>query len=157
MAAIGPWTFGLDHHNCARWLLVHTTEMSALHRNHPKLFDEFAKGNFAVQKTDPKFSKTGLDHNHELMNNKVKGVSGAIDLTENDQALRRSPISVPGIAQLVEEFESVFDSEVVEVAEHHDSSTPTQTYFLKDVKLMLSAVNGNHPSAFLMIAVICML
>ena len=35
----------------------------------------------------------------------------------------------------------MFDSEVVEVAEHHDSSTSTQTHFLKDVKLMFLAVN----------------
>ena len=31
----------------------------------------------------------------------------------------------------------MFDSEVVEVAEHHGSSTSVQIHFLKDVKLML--------------------
>ena len=35
----------------------------------------------------------------------------------------------------------MFNSEVIEVAEHHGSSTSTQTHFLKDVKLILSAVN----------------
>ena len=35
----------------------------------------------------------------------------------------------------------MFNSEVVAVAEHHDSSISTQTHFLKVVKLILSAVN----------------
>ena len=99
------------------------------------------KGKFTVQKTNRKFSKIGLDHNHEQMNSKIKGVGGAIDLTENDQVLRRWLISGPEIVQLVEEFQSVFDSKVVEVAEHHDSFTSTLTHFLKDMKLMLLAVN----------------
>lgn len=95
------------------------------------------KGKFTVQKTNRKFSKIGLDHNHEQMNRWTT----TIDLTENDQVLRRWLISGPEIVQLVEEFQSVFDSKVVEVAEHHDSFTSTQTHFLKDMKLMLLAVN----------------
>ena len=132
--------FSLDHHNYARWSPVHIREMSTLHHNHPKLYEEFFKGTFAVQKTNQKFSEIGLNHNHEQMNSKIKGIGRAIGLTENDQALWRWLISGPEIAQLFEEFESVLDSEVVEVAEHHDSSISTQTHFLKEVKLMLSAV-----------------
>ena len=46
-----------------------------------KWFEEFGKEKFAVQKTDQKFSKIGLDHNHEQMNSKIKGAVGAIGLT----------------------------------------------------------------------------
>ena len=73
--------FSLDHHSYARWLPVHIREMSTLHRNHSKLYEEFGNEKFAVQKTDQKFSKIGLDHNHEQMNSKIKGAVGAIGLT----------------------------------------------------------------------------
>ena len=69
--------------------------MSAVNRNHPTLYKELAKGKFAVQKTNRKFSRIGLDHNHEQMNSKIKGVVGAISFNENDQALQRWLISGP--------------------------------------------------------------
>ena len=84
---------------------------------------EFVKGNFAVQKTNGKFSKIGLDHNHEQQNSKIKGVGGTIGLTENDSGLRRWLISGREIARLFEGFEL---SHVVQlqdgIQEHHDSN-----------------------------------
>ena len=41
-----------------------------------------------VQKTDKKFSKIALDQNHKQLNTGIKGVVGAIALTENDAALQ---------------------------------------------------------------------
>ena len=42
-----------------------------------------------MQKSDRKFSMIAMDHNHEQENAIVKGVGGAIRLTENDATLRR--------------------------------------------------------------------
>ena len=55
---------------------------------HPTLYEKFSDGKFTVQKTNKKFSKIALDQNHKLLNTGIKGVVGAIALTENDAALQ---------------------------------------------------------------------
>ena len=55
---------------------------------HPTLYEKFSDGKFTVQKTNKKFSKIALDQNHEQLNTGIKGVGGAIALTENDAALQ---------------------------------------------------------------------
>ena len=56
-----------------------------------------------MQKTNWKFSKVGLDHNHEQLNG--KGVGGATGLTENNSSLQRWLVVGPGTAHLIGEFE----------------------------------------------------
>lgn len=63
--------------------------MMSLKTKHPGIYEEFSKGKFVVQKTQKRFSMTGLDHNHEQENAAVKGDGGAVGLTENEAALRR--------------------------------------------------------------------
>ena len=53
---------------------------------HPTLYEKFSDRKFTVQKTNKKFSKIALDQNHEQLNIDIKGVGGAIALTENDAA-----------------------------------------------------------------------
>ena len=77
------WMFSLDHHDYARWLPVHISEIDHLHKNHASVHNEFSRGKFTVQKMNCKFSRIGLDHNFEQLNTKVKGVSGVIGLTED--------------------------------------------------------------------------
>ena len=55
---------------------------------HPTLYEKFSDRKFTVQKTNKKFSKTALDQNHKQLNTGIKGVVGAIALTENDAALQ---------------------------------------------------------------------
>ena len=86
---IVPWMFSLDHHNYARWLPVHIREMDHLHKNYLSIHNEFARNKFTVQEMNCKFSRIGLDHNHEQLNAKVKGVSGVIGLTEDKSALHQ--------------------------------------------------------------------
>ena len=47
----------------------------------------FMKGKFTVQNTYWKFSKIGLDHDHEQLNGNVRGVGVAIGLKEKDSSL----------------------------------------------------------------------
>ena len=82
------WMFSLDHHNYARWLLVHISEMDHLHKNHRSVHNEFSRGKCTVQKMNHAFSRINLDHNHEQLHAKVKCVSGVIGLTEDESALR---------------------------------------------------------------------
>ena len=49
-----------------------------------------------------------LDHNHEQLNEMIKGEGGAVGLTEDPTALRHWMISGPEIACVVTEFEETF-------------------------------------------------
>ena len=55
---------------------------------HPTFYEKFSDRKFTVQKTNKKFSKIALDQNHEQLNTGIKGVGGAIALTENNAALQ---------------------------------------------------------------------
>jgi len=50
LTKIVPWFFSLEHTNYARWIPVHLRD-STLKDIHPKVFEEFLKGNFLVKKT----------------------------------------------------------------------------------------------------------
>ena len=98
-------TTGLDHHHYARWIPIHISTMNSLSQMHPEVYNEFQK--FTVQKTNLKFSRIGLDHNHEQLNAKVEGVGGAIGLTENETALQRWLVCGPEVARLLGEFDGL--------------------------------------------------
>ena len=105
--------------------------MDHLHKNHPSVHNEFSRGKFTVQKTNRKFSRIGLDHNHEQLNAKVKGVSGVIGLTEDESGLCWWLIAGPEIARLLEEYDAN-EAEILTVREHHDSSRAIQRKFQQD-------------------------
>ena len=90
---IVPWIFGIDHTNYCRWLPVHISDMVNLPNNHPEIYRQFKKGNFAVQKTKNAFSALAIDRCHERANELIKGDGGAVGLTENPQPLERSMAS----------------------------------------------------------------
>ena len=100
------------------------------------MYQKFIKGRFTVQKTNRKFSRIVLGQIHEQVNSKIKGIGGAIGLTENDGALHRWIDAGPEIDRLVEKFETVFNTEVT-----GDASPSIQVAFLHDINLMLSAIN----------------
>ena len=88
-----------------------------------------------------KFSKIGMDHNHEQQNAKIKGVGGVIDISEYENALQHWLLSGPEVARLLEEFEAVGDVDASKVLEHYESDPSYQMRFLKDVKLVSSAID----------------
>ena len=72
---IAPWMFSFDHYNYGRWLPVHINSMVTLQEIHPDVFEQFtANGFFTAQKSNRKFSRIRLDHNHEQINAKIKGI-----------------------------------------------------------------------------------
>ena len=71
---IVPWMFSHDHHNYARWLPVHIHSMVTLQDIHPDVYEQLTQGSFTAQKSNRKFSHIGLNHNHEQINAKIKGV-----------------------------------------------------------------------------------
>ena len=133
--------FSLDHYNYARWLPVHIYSMVTLEDIHPDVYEQFTNGFFTTQKSNRKFSHIGLDHNHEQINAKIKGVGGAIGLTENDASLAKRLIAGPEVSRMVEEFEETDRlPESSKVREHYDSNASAQRHFTSDVKAMYDAL-----------------
>ena len=133
LVLIVPWVFCLDHYHYARWLPIHINTMLNLNLTHPDIAAEFQSGKFTIQKSNRKFSRIALNHNHEQLNAKVKGVGGAIGLTQNESALQRWVICGPETSRLIDEFESLYAIDSENVQEHHDSSKCSQARFLKDL------------------------
>ena len=65
----------------------------------------FMEREFTVQKTNQKFSKIGLGHNHEQLNGNIKGLGGATGLMKNDSNLQRWLVAGPETARFNDEFE----------------------------------------------------
>lgn len=97
------------------------------------LYAQSAKGFFTAQKSNRTFSHIGVDHNHEQINAKLKGVGGAIGLTENDASLAKWLMADPEVSRMVEEFEkSDWPPESDSILEHHDSNKSAQKHFCDD-------------------------
>ena len=65
--------FSLDHHNNARCLPLHLTQMIDLKQMHQLLYKKFSNRKFAIQKANRKFSKNAVDQNHEQSTSAIKG------------------------------------------------------------------------------------
>ena len=138
-----PWFFALSHTNYARWLPVHLRDMSALQQTAPGVFLQFEKGLFTVHKTPRLFSAIAINQAHEQNNGMVKGDGGAVGLTENPSALRRWMISGPEMARTVSEFKASMTTEVkVQGADHHEVQRSFQVSFFKDVKSLVTTIEG---------------
>lgn len=140
LRSITPWMFALNHHNYARWLPIHIRTMINLPVD---IKSHFLAGRFSVQKTNRKFSRIGLDHNHEQLNSTIKGVGGAIGLTGSDASLKRWVVTGPEISRLLEEFETTNEEldAPSSTKEHHDANKTSQKNFREDINKLVKAFN----------------
>ena len=138
LASLVPWMFALDHTNYSRWLPVHIRDMVTLKTQNPSIYEEFAKGHFAVQKTAHVFSLLSPDHAHEQLNDVAKGVGGIIGLTDNPSALLRWIISGPEVARLLEEYEATGKTPKDQRTDHHDQLPGVQKEFAVHVNSTIS-------------------
>lgn len=141
IAHILPWFFALNHHHYARWLSVHLRDMKMLETLHPDVAKEFYSGKFTVNKTKRPCSAISLDQAHEQLNALVKGVGGAVGLTENPQALLRWMVAGPEISRAVTEFEQATNhAPESSVFRHHEQTKPKQLAFVNHVSSMIAAL-----------------
>lgn len=87
-----PLFFALDHNNYARWVPIHIRDMKSLPESVQVEFQE--KHHWVMCKTNNSFSAIPLDQAHEQENKIIKGVGGAVGLTENPVAFRYQSLSV---------------------------------------------------------------
>ena len=135
-----PWFFSFNHQNYARWAAVHARDMIALAHQHPNLHQHFVQGKFTFRKTKHPFSAIALDHAHEQLNAQVKGVGGAVGLTEKPEALLRWMIGGPEVAHVVTEFEQ--DAGLLpsdDRKSHHEQTSSQQIIFYKHVQSLVAA------------------
>ena len=100
--------------------------MITLNDTHPKVFDEFVKGNFTAKKTPNRFSSIAIDHPHEQSNASVKGDGGAVGLTENAAALKRWLVSGLEMARVISMFEATTQTKKKVDFRHYKESKSVQ-------------------------------
>ena len=76
--------FAFDHQNYTKWMPVYIQDLENLPQTTKQ---EFQSGRFVINRSSHLFSSIPIDHAHEQMNKKMKGVGGVIGMTENDQLL----------------------------------------------------------------------
>lgn len=137
--------FAVNHQHYARLASVHLRDMITTDSLHPAIAKEFT-----VNKRRSKpFSAIGLDHAHEQLNARVKGVGGAVGLTENADALRRWMVAGPEVARVVTEFEQASGChEDYNVFRHHEQMPAQQIAFIKQVCSLVTTIENVIYSLF---------
>ena len=104
---------------------------------------EFEIGRLVINRSCHRFSSLPIDHAYEQMNKKIKGVGGAIGLTENPQMLVRWMVAGPELCRVVEEFEGVQNE--LDKLPHHEEGRASQRRFLCHVRDLIDVIlmNGN--------------
>ena len=96
---IDDWTLALDRPNYSRALPIHVRDMMQLPTKHPKVYEEFMKGNFVVQRSPHKFSLMGKDQSHEHSNKLLQQSGGGIaDLYDKADSMALYMLSAPETA-----------------------------------------------------------
>ena len=135
MKALVIWFFALNFTHYQRWLPVHIKDMLELKDAHPAVYEAFQNGCFVGQKSGKRFSFIPLNQIHEQKNVKVKCAGGALDILEKDNALRRWMLAGPEQANLLEDFESLFENNFTNMRDfHHDEGQASQMRFKKHVE-----------------------
>ena len=136
-----PWFFSLDHHNYARWIPIHISDMENLPTPICKEFEEH--GHWVINKTANRFSNIPIDQAHEQNNEVVKGSGGVVGLTENPSAFRKWMVSGPEQARLLMEFEEDYlrKQSHLECGYHHEEVLSTQKTFKEEVMSLVQVFN----------------
>ena len=147
LTELATWFHAMNHTNYVRWIPVHLQDMASLATTQPDIAREFQAGNFTIQKTCRKFSAIPIDQAHEQNNAAIKGDGGAVGLTDNPSALRRWMLAGPEVARLIEEFQDEhFSWDKPPDVRNHDQSASVQRAFVKDVKSMVTVMEGESIS-----------
>jgi len=139
LSELVPWFFALNHQHCVRWASVHLRDMITTDSLHPAIAKEFT-----VNKRRSKpFSAIGLDHAHKQLDAPMKGVGGAVGLTENADALHRWMVAGPEVARVVTEFEQASGChEDYNVLRHHEQTPAQQIAFIKQISSLVSTIEN---------------
>ena len=130
------WYFALDKYNYSRWATIYWFDLISLKFTCPDVYSELMKGHFSFLKSNKPFSRMGLDQLHEQNNKVIKGICGATNLLNRDDesALNRWALSAPELAQMISEFEDMFQAHPDSTRKHHESSPSFQRDFYNDVQ-----------------------
>ena len=101
-------------------------------------------GNFVVHKSGQEYSAMSIDQAHEQTNAVIKGVGGAIGLTEDPSALRRWMVAGPEVSHWVSQYEAASKAkDVTEGTDHHEQREKTQRLFHEKVGRLTIQDMGN--------------
>ena len=85
-----PHFFSMDRPNYSRWLPVYIADMQQLNKTHPRVYEEFMKGNQSISRSGQPFIQVSTDMALEQsinLDSKMKG--GIIGISKRPEALER--------------------------------------------------------------------
>ncbi len=107
---LAHWFFSLGHKNYARWVPVHIRDMALLKTMHPEASLDSSQGHFTVKKTTRSYSAIALNQAHKQNKAAIKGLGGAVGLTQSSDGLRRWMEAGPEIVRMTTEFERCLET-----------------------------------------------
>ena len=141
ISKLTPWFFSLNHTNYARWMPIHIRDMCSLQLSHPRVDEEFRKGQFVLQKSKRRFSSMAIDQGHEQNNATMKDDGGIVGITQDATALLRWSLTGPEIVRATNQFESSIGSKSNETSsKHHQETQAHQRKFSKGVRALTEVI-----------------
>ena len=124
-AAMIPHFFSMDRPNYSRWLPVYIADMQQLDKTHPRVYEEFMRGNHTISRSGQPFTQVSTDMALEQsinLDSKTKG--GIIGITKKPEALERWFLTShqrAAITTAVKEMLDMGDNEVI-----HKEASPSR-------------------------------
>ncbi|KAL9957037.1 hypothetical protein ACROYT_G038621, partial [Oculina patagonica] len=134
--------FAHDRINYARMIPLYLAEMSMLPESDPEIYEEFRKGNWAVNKNpDVPFCALGADHALEQINRSMKVSGGLVGITLNPNARTKFFLIAPELARLAEDAkEMAGTTPAKEGTRHHTLSASVISREEKNIEQLVTTM-----------------
>ena len=110
--------FAMDRLKYKRLWPRYISDMQALEKEDPKIWNAFIEGDFAVTKTDIPFVSIGPDHACEQENREIKQDRGLSGITQNSNARDRFFLAGPQLSRISKEYKAQFQEEIKRTVHH---------------------------------------
>ncbi|KAL9978623.1 hypothetical protein ACROYT_G016160 [Oculina patagonica] len=142
--------FAHDRKNYARMIPLCLAETSMLPESDPEIYEEFRKGNWAVNKNpDVPFCALGADHALEQINRSMKVSGGLVGITLNPNARTKFFLIAPELAHLAEDAkEMAGTTPAKEGTRHHTLSASVISREEKNVEQLITTMEDFAKSLY---------
>lgn len=134
--------FAKDRLNYARMIPLYLSEMLSLQEIDPTLCEEFASGNWVVNKSKIAFCALGADHALEQVNRWMKVAGGIVGITQNQTARTRFFLVAPELARLKVESKQSADVEKNLSSKHYELTNAARTKVIVSALSLTTTLQG---------------
>ena len=141
LQAFTKYYFAHDMFNYARMIPVYLAEMAKLKEKDPKIYEEFQRGNWVVNKNSSvSFCAVGADNALEHVNCSIKVSGGQIGVTLNPNARTKYFLIAPELARLTEQAKEMAGTSSKK-GKYRDAITSVRTCQEKNIEQLVDCIN----------------